>query len=96
MDSLHTAVFDLYGYDACQTFLSQVIDNPFATETEIVTAFGPWNWEMDERSNLIENTYTVIITRSVSSGASEQKEVHLALRDDGSLGWFTDCGEPLP
>jgi hypothetical protein len=95
-NALHPAVLDLYGDEACQAQLAQAITNPFTSEVESVEEFGPWTWERDERSRLIENAYTIAVIRTPSGGAAEMQEAHLALREDGSLGWFTDCGEPLP
>ncbi len=92
---LHPAVLDLYGQDACQDYLSSVIDNTIQIEVLQLQAFEPWTWEIDGHSTLIEDAYS-IQAWVTSGGQTIQQSMHLGLVEDGSITWFTDCGEPLP
>ena len=57
-------------------------------------AIGPWEWEIDGRSTLIGQAYTLEIIMT-AQGEQNTLETHLGLREDSSLGWFTDCGDPM-
>ena len=76
-------------------YLEDVIENPLQTEILAVFDTGDWLWERDEHSTAISDTVTVLADVT-SGGETTRREVHFALREDGTLGWFTDCGEPLP
>ncbi|MGB2965549.1 MAG: C13 family peptidase [Anaerolineales bacterium] len=92
---LHPAVLDLYGSDACQVYLSSAVEKPIEIEVLQVLSVGPWTWEIDGHSTLIEDTYS--IQAGVSAGGQTiQQSMHLGLAEDGTITWFTDCGEPLP
>ena len=93
--SLHPAVVDLYGSDACPSYLDTVIANPIQLEILQITGPALWAWEIDGVSTDIENAFTVTVNVTVG-GETSESEVHFALREDGSIGWFTDCGDPLP
>jgi hypothetical protein len=95
MGRLHPAVFERYGVEACQAYLDTVIANPMQLEVLAVTAQGPWNWELDERSTSIDNAFSVQV-RITAQGQTAQKEIHFAPGADGTIMWFTDCGDPLP
>jgi len=92
---LHPAVLDLYGQDACQDYLSSVIDNTIQIEVLQLQALEPWTWEIDGHSTLIEDAYS-IQAGVTAGGQTIQQSMHLGLVEDGSINWFTDCGEPLP
>lgn len=94
LNNLHPAVIDLYGLDVCRTYLSSVVETPTQIELKDVLGVGPWDWEIDSRSTLIEKAYTLEIILT-AQGEQLAQETHLGLREDGSLGWFTDCGDPL-
>jgi hypothetical protein len=94
-ESLHPAVTDLYGSGACQAYLESVIENPPHLEVLTVTEQESWVWEIDGRATTIENVYSVSVNLT-AQGQTTQTEIHLARREDGSIGWFTDCGTPLP
>lgn len=93
IDLLHPAVIELYDLEACQAYLEQIIEG--IVQVEVLNVSGPdlWLWEIDDRSTEIESTYTVLA--DVSAGdTTNQRDLHIARRPDGTLGWFTDCGEP--
>ncbi len=92
---LHRAVRELYGTEVCRAYLEATIADSPSVQVRSVLGFGPWTWERDGRSIVIDDAYTVLVDRTVQ-GEAEQVEAHLALQDDASLGWFTDCGDPLP
>jgi hypothetical protein len=76
--------------------MNETVVNPISVEVLSVQEFGDWTWERDERSIPIENAYSVGVRVTTSSGAAQEQAAHLALRPDASIGWFTDCGDPLP
>ncbi|NIM95372.1 MAG: hypothetical protein GTO18_16880 [Anaerolineales bacterium] len=94
VDMLHPAVIELYGLEACQAYLASIIDTTVSVEVVQEIGFGPWLWEIDGTSTLIEDVYTLAINVT-AQGETRAIESHVGLLDDGSLGWFTDCGEPL-
>ncbi len=91
---LHSATLELYGTDACQVYLSGIV-NPRVV-IDPIDAYGieSWLWVMDGDATMVFDVVSVGVTVSVDGDGSEQT-IHLARRPDGSLGWFTDCGEPL-
>jgi len=93
---LHSAVIDLYGADVCRNYLESAVDSPMEVNVDKVSDFGSWDWEVDGFSTPIQNAYTLLISFKLSDGRSGQQETHLALLDDISIGWFTECAETLP
>jgi hypothetical protein len=94
LNSLHPAVIDLYGLGACKVYLGTVVETPIHVDLEEVLTIGPWEWEIDGRTTRIEKAYALEILMT-AQGEQHAQETHLGLREDGSLGWFTDCGEPM-
>lgn len=94
VQNLHPAILEVYGVDACRAHFRELLPDPPVVETIGVTGFGSWVLEHDGYTVAIDNAYAVLAEKTVG-GQTEQDEVHLALRDDASLGWFADCGEPL-
>jgi hypothetical protein len=91
---LNPAVLELYGAESCRSYLES-ISNPTLRVAPIeVTSVGPWDWEIDGRTTPIDQAYTVQVRVDSNQGEKTQ-ELHLAQRPDGSLSWFTDCGDPL-
>ncbi len=90
---LHPAVIDLYGLPTCKTYLSNFRDP--AAQIMPLSVSGParWDWMVEDVTIPVPNVYTV--TANVS-GATEPREVHFGLMQDGRLGWFLDCGNKLP
>ena len=84
MNMLHPGVIERYGSDGCRAYLGQVIKNPIQLEVISVYEFGEWNWERDDVSALIQNTYTVEVAVT-SRGESTRSEIHFAVGPDGSL-----------
>jgi hypothetical protein len=95
VDLLHPVVVDLYGPAACSSYIQEVIVNPVQIEIVDAIEVGDWTWEIDERSIPVENAFEVDVNFTVQ-GETTRQVIHLALREDGKLGWFTKCGEPLP
>ncbi len=93
LERLHPAVTDLYGAEACQRYLPQVIDHTFNIQIRNVGAQEPWMWEIDDRSTPIDEAYSVDAI-VLSRGQTITTEMHLT-PVDGLQRWFTDCGEPL-
>ena len=94
MELLNPGVIERYGSAGCRAYLGQVIENPIQLEVISVYEFGEWNWERDDVSALIQNTYTVEVAVT-SRGETTRSEIHFAVGPDGSLSWFADCGDPL-
>jgi len=92
---LHEDVIDLYGVEACQAYLGEMVENPVSVEVLAVKEFGTWNWEIDEISTMVEYGYT-IVGNITSANQTNRRDFHLGLRNDASLGWYTDCGDSLP
>lgn len=92
---LHPAVFELYGEDACRSYLEIVIVNTISVEALSVNAFGPWTYDQDNADIQIENTYTIEIRVTLPDFSTQTQATHLAVLEDGTITWFTDCGDPL-
>jgi hypothetical protein len=93
IESIHPAAMDRYG-DVCPAYLESIMENPVSIEVLEVTEFGPWIWVSDDLETSIENVYTIAVNYTVQ-GQTTPTEIHIALRDDASLGFFPDCGEPV-
>jgi hypothetical protein len=91
---LHPAVINLYGADACRTYLKGVIENKVHLDLVKVSEEGTWIWEIDGRSIPLDSIYKVKVDFTVQDQKS-QPDFHLYLPGDGSALWLTDCGEPL-
>jgi hypothetical protein len=92
---LHPAVLERYGESTCRGYLENVVASPLEVDQISLEDFGAWIWETDGLASEIAHTYTML-GRVTAAGASAEQDLHLALRDDGSLSWFSDCGDPLP
>lgn len=93
-DLLHPVVLERYGEAACAAYLESIV-NP-AVEVEFIetTGFGSWDYERDERTDTVENTFTVNVIVHSTDGDTEA-ETHVAKYEAAVPGWFTDCGDPL-
>ncbi len=89
---LHPEVIELYGQDQCLARVTAFEDATFDIGVESVTGPAEWTWEVDEVATPIPDTYTITgtITRE---GEATPTEIHYSLVD-GTLHWFTDCGDP--
>ena len=94
IDLLHPSVIDLYGPEACQAYLQSVVETIIDVEFVGVVEFGIWVWEIDGLTIPVDDVYTLNIN-VIAQGQVNERESHVGLRDDGTLGWFTDCGDPL-
>jgi hypothetical protein len=93
-NSLHPAVLERYGTEACRGYLESVIDSPIQIEVLEAMEVGSWIWELDGRSTTIQDAFAVQVNFT-ALGKTNQQEIHFARLEDGTLAWFTDCGEPL-
>ncbi len=91
---LHSATLELYGTDACQVYLSGIVNPSVVIDPIDAYAIESWLWVMDGDATMVYDVVSVDVTVSVNGDGSKQT-IHLSRRPDGSLGWFTDCGEPL-
>jgi hypothetical protein len=93
LSMLDPGVLGLYGVGVCRDYLSSVVENPIQVEALEITSSDPWQWEIDGHSTLIGDVYTV--QASVTAGdQTAQQTMHLSLQEDGTINWFTDCGDP--
>ncbi len=92
-DMLHPAVLELYGEAACIDYLASIVNPEVSIEVLNAVEIGEWNWERDGRTFSVADALSVQANVHSGGGVS-QTELHLAVRPDATLGWFTDCGEP--
>ena len=92
---LNPAVIERYGESSCSAYLESVITNTIEVEAVKVLSFGWWDWEMDDLVTTMDNVYAILINVTAQGQTSEQ-EVHYGQLENGTLSWFTDCGDPLP
>ncbi len=95
VDLLHDVVLDSYGRPQCRTYFEAVILNRVIIEIIEATEIGPWTWVIDGLSIPVENAYEVDANLT-AQGETDMRVIHLVSREDGSLGFLTDCGVPLP
>lgn len=93
-DLLHPVVLERYGEDACAAYLESVVNPAVIIEPIETTGYGKWNFERDDRTDPVENTFAVNVIIHNADEAIEA-EAHLAKYEAAVLGWFTDCGDPL-
>ena len=96
-DSLHPAVIDRYGEEACR----MRVEN-FGSELNLqfvkLIGFGPWDYMSDGLSTTIPDTYTVALNQTVDR-VRQRSEAHFTLflpeaKGVPNLTWFIDCGDP--
>ena len=91
-EMLHPAVLELYGEAACTDYLASIVNPDVSIEVLNAVEIGEWAFERDGRTLPVADALSV--QANVHNGDDvSQSELHLALRSDGTLGWFTDCGE---
>jgi hypothetical protein len=95
LSMLHTAVIDRYGRDACLAHINATMEPEILYKPHEAVKDANWNWVLDGKSTTIAEAYDVYVIALTEDGENPQNR-HLARKPDGSLGWFTDCGEPLP
>ena len=92
-EMLHPAVLELYGAAACTDYLASIVNPEVSIEVLSAADIGEWMWERDGQTLSIADALSV--QANINNGGDvSQSELHLATRPDGTLGWFTDCGEP--
>lgn len=95
LESLHPAVIERYGEAGCLAWLEEVVAVPRTVAVLEVAGFGVWRYATDGQAAEIEYVYTVAADVTLADGSVNTIETQVALREDASIGWFTDCGEPL-
>ena len=92
-DMLHPAVLELYGEPTCTNYLVSIVNPDVSIEVLNAVEIGEWTWERDGQTLSI--TSALVVQANIHNGDDvSQAELHLAVRPDSTLGWFTDCGEP--
>ena len=91
-EMLHPAVPELYGEAACADYLASIVNPEVSIEVLNAVEIGGWIFERDGRTLSVADALSVQ-AKVHNGGDVSQTELHLALRPDGTLGWFTDCGE---
>ncbi|TKJ29454.1 MAG: hypothetical protein CEE40_08590 [Chloroflexi bacterium B3_Chlor] len=91
---LFQEVINVYTHQQCRANLEAGIENTPPID-EILDWTGPerWTWHIDGLSIPIDNTWAVTV---VLTDQDREVLIHLAEREDGSVGFLTDCGDPLP
>ena len=92
LEMLHPAVLELYGAEACSDYLASIVNPAVTIEVLSAVEIGVWDWTRDGQTLPIADTTSVQVNIH-NRDAVSQSELHLAVRPDGTLGWFTDCGE---
>lgn len=93
-DRLHPAILNIYGAEACQTYLGSIAGY---SNIEVLQISGPGDWifERDGTSTPIQDAYTIDANFTLPEGQVNPAVAHFALIDR-EMSWFTDCGDPLP
>ena len=92
---LHPATIERYGAEACTAYLEGIV-NPEVTVTPVAqVGFGSWSYETDGVATTIDEAYSVEVLVTVGDAEPVEQVAHLARGTEGTLVWFTDCGEPV-
>lgn len=94
VDTLHPAVIDRYGLDTCRTYLATAGVFPLDLVVRETSTAASWDWQTDGVVTRIHDVALVEVSRVVG-GETVLQELHVARAGDGSLRWFTDCGDPV-
>jgi hypothetical protein len=87
-------VIELYGEDACRTYLGTIVETPTTLEYLDASRVGAWNFERDGAVVPVNFAYAVQANFTADNQTAQQ-ELHLTLPGDESVRWFTDCGDPI-
>ncbi len=92
---LNGAVIDRYGVSACEGKLaSDAADPTYVITVKAVHPLATWDYVTDERTTTIPEAWTVDADVT-AQGQTATRQLHVAPMD-GTVSWFTDCGDPLP
>jgi hypothetical protein len=94
VDLICPDVIYVYGPTECSNYIQQVIVNPVHLEILEARLIGTWTWEIDGLSIPVDNAYEARVNFTAQGQTSEQM-IHVVRKEDGSLCFFTDCGDPL-
>jgi hypothetical protein len=92
---LHPATPDRYGAEACDAYLASIVNPAVTVEPLEVLGRATWEYMTDGVTAQIEDAFTIRVAVTVGNDPPIERDAHLAVRPDGTLGWFTDCGEVL-
>lgn len=95
ISSLHPAVLEVYGESRCQIYFINTFSNAFDVQVIQWNELSQWEWQTDGKLIPIENAFSVEVILSRPDATVLNQTKHLAVRPDGTLGWFADCGEPI-
>lgn len=90
---LGDATLERYGAAQCEAYVTELNDDTFDVTVREVREPEPWDYTTDELTTTIPDAIPVEVER-VARGETLIQELHLARATDGSLRWFTDCGDP--
>jgi hypothetical protein len=91
-DLLDSASVARYGAKQCRSYLEGVAGT-FANGQVLAARPAPWSYDTDGASEPVDGAWTVDLLADVG-GARQPSVAHFRLAD-GTVTWFTDCGEPL-
>ncbi len=90
---LHPAVLDRYVLADCRSYLEGRVAPDAAVEIIAVGATDTWAYALDGLTRDIPDALTVTIRRT-EGGVTNEADSHVVVADDGTIRWFTDCGNP--
>lgn len=83
----------LYGPDQCYETALDLYSPDLGIVTRSISGFGPWELTIDGVPLVIDDTFTLEVTR-YEGGESTNAALHVGAVD-GNNKWFLDCGDPL-
>jgi hypothetical protein len=89
--SLHGDVINLYSGPQCRVHLTTLAENQVQFEVLWASKVGLWEWEREDQSTVIPETWVADVNVAMQGQATTTVEAHFAL-DDGKMTWMTDCG----
>jgi len=93
LDRLHPVVGEIYGRQACATYLEGIIDPTFQINVVDISGPAPWDYARDGFSRPLDGIFTVDVDRTFQ-GQTDRIQMHLDVMPPDAY-WFTDCGDPL-
>lgn len=94
LSQLHPAVFDRYGSDTCAAYLEEIA-NPDASLAFVrVIDIVPYEYPTDGLTTPIGYAYNVEVEVTVAGEASLTPG-NVVSTPNGTILWFTDCGDPV-
>ena len=73
-----------------------LVTTTIAEDKGITVKLPVWSEEEPDITKLKKrNVYSVLVNTNIQDQIGQQ-EIHYGQLEDGTLSWFTDCGDPLP